>query len=276
MKMELRSDNRNIADVSQSADRALAVLDLLGAGQELGVREIARELELAASIVQRMINTLCDRGYVERGPGGQKYRVGYRAFQVGRSYLAHGDLHAVSLPELRTMAERDQINAYLGVLRGGSVVYLEALQSKGPIAITSTQGSSASLHSTAFGKALLAELPDTEIAAILGSEPFQRLTPKTKTTLDEFMKEIQEVRRTGYAVSDEENIEGVFAAGAVVRDASGQAVASVSGAVPRHQLQSDGIDNLCHIVVGAAQRISRRLGASPVMLRTSRSAPQLS
>jgi len=279
MEMEHRSDNRNRPAAerngSQSADRALAVLDLLGdAGQELGVREIARELALAPSIVQRMIKTLSDRGYVERGPGGQKYRVGYRAFQVGRSYLADSDLHAASLPELRTMAERDQINAYLGVLRGGSIVYLEALQSKGPIAITSTPGSSAPLHSTAFGKALLAELPDAEIAGALGPEPFQRLTPKTKTTLREFMQEVEEIRRSGYAISDEENIEGVFAVGAVIRDTSGQAVASISGAVPRHQLQSEGIHNLCRIVADAGQRISRRLGASPAMLRTPRAVPQ--
>lgn len=277
MKTELRADNRH-KDAgepggSQSADRALSVLDLLGdTGQELGVREIARTLDLAPSIVQRMIKTLCNRGYVERGTAGQKYRVGYRAFQVGRSYLAHSDLHAVSLPELRLMAERDQVNSYLGVLRGRAIVYLEALQSRGPIAIVSTPGSSAPLHSTAFGKALLAELPDQEVAAMLEPEPFARLTPKTKTTLDELMRELQEVRRTGFAVSDEENIEGVFAAGAVIRDASGYAVASLSGAVPRHQLQGDGIDSLCRTVTGAAQRISRRLGASPSMLRGPRLA----
>ena len=268
MKMEHRSDNRNstteTAGGSQSAGRTLAVLNVLAdAGQERGVREIARELGLAPSIVQRLVQTLVEYGYVERAPDGQKYRIGYRAFQVGRSYLAQSDLHALSLPELRALAERDQINAYLGVLRDRSVVYLEAIQSSGPIAIVSRPGSRASLHSTAFGKALLAELSDEEVAELLGPEPFCRLTAKTKVTLDAFMEELREVRQKGFAISDEENIDNVFAAGAVIRDASGRAIASVSGAVPRHQLSGGGIEKLCEVIVGAAERISRRLGAAP-------------
>lgn len=76
------------------------------------------------------------------------------------------------------------------------------------------------------------------------------------------------MRRLGYAVSDEENIENVFAVGAVVRDSSGRAVASVSGAVQRHQLRKSDIERLCGVVVNAAERISRRLGAPPDRSKT--------
>lgn len=261
---------------SQSTARALSVLDRLAeVSHELGVREIARQLALAPSIVQRLLHTLAERGYVERAADGQKYRIGYRAFQVGRRYLAHGDLHAASLPELRAMAERDRVNAYLGVLRDGTVVYLESVQSSGPIAIVSHPGSSAYLHSTAFGKVLLAERSDEDIAALLGPEPFVRLTKKTRTTLAAVMKDIREVRRTGCAFSDEENIENVFAAGAVIRDASGEAIGALSGALPRHELNAAGIQKLADIVRGAADRISRRLGAAPPTMRPARTRQML-
>ncbi len=280
MKVKRRSDNRNTSKPtysgSQSAARALAVLDCLGEGsRDLGVREIARQLALAPSIVQRLLQTLAERGYVERATDGQKYRIGYRAFQVGRRYLAHGDLHAASLPELRAMAERDRVNAYLGVLRDRSIVYLEAIQSSGPIAIVSHPGSSAYLHSTAFGKALLAQRSDEEIAALLGPEPFVRLTKKTRTTLAAVMKDIREVRRSGTAFSDEENIENVFSAGAVIRDASGAAIGALSGALPRHELNAAGIQKLEGIVRGAAERISRRLGAAPPPLAQTNARPVL-
>ncbi|HEU5068215.1 MAG TPA: IclR family transcriptional regulator [Sphingomicrobium sp.] len=252
-----------VPTVSQSAARVLSILNALSEAPELGVRDIARRLSLAPSVVQRLLHTLGEYGYVERATDGQKYRLGYRIFQVGQRYLQQTDLHAVSLPELRLMAERHQINAYLGVMRDESVVYLEALQSRGPIAITSSPGARAHLHSTAFGKALLAELDDGEVARLLGKEPFRRLTAKTKVRLKPLLQELRDVRRLGYAVSDEENIENVFAAGAAVRDSSGQAVASVSGAVPRHQLKKPDIERLCGIVIGAAERISRRLGGAP-------------
>jgi DNA-binding IclR family transcriptional regulator len=213
--------------------------------------------------VQRLIGTLLEFGYIERAADTQKYRIGYRAFQVARSYLAQNDLHTASLPELRDLAERHHVNAYLGVLRDHTVVYLEALQSRGPIAIISTPGSQAHLHSTAFGKVLLAELQDAEAVAMLGPEPLLKLTAKTKTRLRPLLKELHEVRRLGYAVSDEENLDNVFAVGAVVRDVSGKAVAAISGAVPRNKMNRMDVDNLCRLITAAAERISRRLGASP-------------
>lgn len=268
MKSERRSDNRHKPEpdraTSQSVARALSVLDLLAdSGEDVGVREVARRLALAPSIAQRLLATLAASGYVEHSPDGQKYRVGYRAFQVGRSFLAKTDLRGASLPELRAMAERDKVNAYLGVRRDQVMVYIEALQSTGPIAITSSPGSRGALHSTAFGKALLAELDDEEVREILGPPPYRALTTKTKTTLTEILKDLREVRRLGYAVSDQENLANVFAAGAVIRDAGGQAIAAISGAVPRSQLQGAGRDQLCGIVTDAADRISRRLGAVP-------------
>ena len=275
MKEERRADNRDKTGpdraISQSVTRALAVLDLLAdAGEDIGVREVARRLSIAPSIAQRLLATLEAGGYVEDASDGMRYRIGYRAFQVGRMFLAKNDLRGSSLPELREMAERDQINAYLGVMRDGAMVYLEALQSTGPIAITSAPGSRGALHSTAFGKALLAELTDDEVRRMLGPEPYRALTAKTRTTFGSLQKELSEARRLGYAVSDQENLDAIYAVGAVIRDASGQAVAGISGAVPHSQLQSKDREKLRDIVTTAAERISRRLGAAPAHLRRTR------
>jgi len=278
MQTEQRSDNRNnraSSAGSQSAARALAVLDLLADSSEpMGVREIARRLGLGASIVQRLVTTLSDFGYVERAPDGQKYRIGYRAFLVGHSFVARSDLYAATSPELRLMADRDQINAYFGVLREGAVVYLDALQSKGPIAIVSEPGTRACLHSTAFGKALLADFDADAVASLLGLEPYRALTPKTKVTLASLMDDVRCLRELGYVISDEENMANVFSVGAPLRDRTGQVVAAISGAVPRNLLTDESLRFLIERVKTAAERISRRLGASPSMLAPGAGAEQ--
>src|SRR6185312_8049441 len=72
---------------SQSLERGLDVLEIVEAeGSEIGVREIARRLELSPTIVQRMVTSLARRGYVDRDAETARYRLGYRALALG----AHG------------------------------------------------------------------------------------------------------------------------------------------------------------------------------------------
>ena len=71
----------------------------------------------------------------------------------------------------------------------------------------------------------------------------------------------------GYALSDEENLVGVYAIGAPVRDASGATVAAISGALARHELSRAKLPGLCRLVREAAERISMRLGAAPAALQ---------
>ena len=69
---------------SQSLERGLAVLELLdGSETPLGVRELARRLALGPAIVQRLLNTLGSRGYVEQAAETRRYRIGPRALGLG-------------------------------------------------------------------------------------------------------------------------------------------------------------------------------------------------
>ena len=94
---------------SQSVARALNVLELLSGNGSLGVREIARRMEISPTIVHRLISTLASTGYVEQAPDTHKYRIGYRAFRIGCSFLSQNDLDRVFmgfmlpyLPEFRS------------------------------------------------------------------------------------------------------------------------------------------------------------------------------
>src|SRR5215217_8084276 len=93
--------------------------------------------------------------------------IRYRAFQVGNAFAARNTLMSAVMPELYGLADQ-HVTGFLGVLRDRSVVYLATVQSEGPIAITHRPGSQAHLHSTAMGKALLAEMTTTGLASCWG------------------------------------------------------------------------------------------------------------
>lgn len=249
---------------NQSVTRALGILNLLaGVSEPLGVREIARRMRLPPSNIQRLVKTLAKAGYLEQADATLRYTIGYRAFQVGNAFVAQNSLFSAVMPELYGLAD-NHITGFLGVLRDRSVVYLATVQSEGPIAITHRPGSQTHLHSTAMGKALLAEMPDDEVRRLLGEGPLPRVTSRTKESLASLLAELRNVRRAGFATSDEENRQGFFSAGAVVRDARGSAVAVVSGAVPTSMLKAPDRTRICRLVAAAAQNASRKLGAADI------------
>jgi DNA-binding IclR family transcriptional regulator len=255
---------------NQSVTRALAILNLLATASEpLGVREIARRLRLPPSNIQRLVKTLAKAGFLEQIELTSRYMIGYRAFQVGNAFVAQNSLFSAVMPELYGLAE-EGITGFLGVLRDRSVVYLATVQSEGPIAIKHRPGSETYLHSTAMGKALLAEMPEDGIRRLLGDGPLPRLTSRTRVTLASLLADLGAIRRNGFATSDEENRQGFFSAGAVVRDAMGAVVGVISGAVPTAGLKAQDRTKICRLVVDAAQNSSRKLGAANLRRSGSR------
>lgn len=247
---------------NQSLARALAILESFSPeATELGVRELSRLLHLDKSIVHRLARTLTMHGFLEQNPQTLRYRIGPRVFQVGQQYAPAARLTEAALPILRSLAHEHQLNTYLGVLQQDTVLYLVALQSTGPIAIRATPGSRARLHSTALGKVLLAAETDALAARLLGPGPLARLTPATLVEPGAVLAQLAEVRQRGFAISDEENLPGVFAVGAPVRDRTGQVAAAISGASPRWLTPDGRVPELARLVLGAAAAISRALGA---------------
>jgi len=261
-----RLDNRDTVP-NQSLARGLVILESFSdEAAELGVRELSRLLGLDKSVVHRLARTLAGRGFLEQNPETLRYRIGPRVFQVGQQYAPAARLTGAAQPVLRSLARQHQLNTYLGVLQQGAVLYLLALQSSGPIAIRATPGSRARLHSTALGKVLLAAESDEGAARLLGPDPLTRLTPGTLVEPSAVLAQLPEVRRLGYAISDEENLPGVFAVGAPVRDRSGHVTAAISGASPRWLTPDARVPELARTVLEAAAGISRDLGAPAIDL----------
>ncbi|MBI1963746.1 MAG: IclR family transcriptional regulator [Candidatus Rokubacteria bacterium] len=266
------TQNRKKPQRNQSLERGLAVLEAFGPPRaEIGIRELGRLLGLNKSIVHRLARTLTERGFLEQNPETLRYAVGPRAFEVGQRYsLASGPAEA-ALPVLQRLADHSQLNAYLGVLRGPTVVYLLTLQSSGPIVIRAKPGSPAHVHSTALGKVLLAAHRDP--AALLGTKPLPRLTPSTVTDPARVLAEVKTVRAQGHAISDEENLPGVWAVGAPVVDRTGKVVAAISGACPRYQVTKARVPEIVGAVRAAALQISKSLGAPAALSRQPVATP---
>ena len=246
---------------SLSLERGLSVLEALkDADEPIGVREIGRRVDLSPAAVQRLLNTLADRGYVEQTSDTRRYRVGYGILELGSHVLRKNGLLELAEPELQALAAVGFFNAFLGVRRGSRGLYLRAVQSSSPVVIRSTPGESMPLHSTALGKALLLGLPDNAVLELLGQSELNKLTARTVTKPATLISQLKTAGRTGYTTALDENILGVISVGAPIRDATGSVIAAISIAYPRAIGPQIEIADMGERVMAAATRISTSLG----------------
>lgn len=257
-------DKPGPAGTNQSLARGLLILrKVADAEGELGVREIARQLDIDRSIVSRLVNTLAAHGFLEQNPVTRRYTIGPYAFQVGRknSHISH--LYKAAYDELFQMAKNNGVNAYLGIRSRAEVLYVAAIQTEQTSVLQVNTGVRGHLHSTSLGKVLLAAMPDDALTELLDQLTLSRLTPYTVTLPEELLAQVRYVRKCGYAVADEENLIDIISVGAPVRDASGKVVAAVSSAVHKDGRPEGFLESLIRITERAAGIISIRLGALP-------------
>jgi DNA-binding IclR family transcriptional regulator len=246
---------------SQSLERGLDILEMIEAESgDIGVRELARRLELSPTIVQRLVSSLAVRGYIEKNLETSRYRLGHRSMILGASGERGVDYAATARRELDRLAHEHHLNGFVAVLRGGRAIYLLAVQAESPVAIRVSLGSEMPLHSTAAGKVLLASLDDGEARKLLGRAKLAAITPHTITDPAALIASLAKVRRQGYATVVEENIPGVLSVGAPITDRGGNVVAALSVAFPKYLESGLTLQGSIPLVTAAALRISRALG----------------
>jgi IclR family KDG regulon transcriptional repressor len=249
-------------DIIHSVDHTFDVLEAFRADEpELGVTQLAKMLNLHKNNVFRILATLENRGYVEQNPKTGNYKLGLKAFEAGQSYLRHTSLLSVSHSEMEALTMDLKENAYLAVLRGDYVFYLDEAIAEQTIQVISRLGTRAAPHCTATGKVFLAYIDPVNLEEILSSRPLERMTPNTITDRDKLMEEIRKVVANGFAMDDEEWSLGLRCLAAPILDYYGKIQGTLSVSGPADRLTDKRIrDQITPAVMDHAREISRKMG----------------
>ncbi|MET0801900.1 MAG: IclR family transcriptional regulator [Actinomycetota bacterium] len=239
--------------------RALRALELISEHGELGVTELGRKLGVHKATASRLIATLAERGFVERDPISEKYRLGFGLISLAGAAVGGNDLVRAARPILDDLAERTRETVNLGVLSGESVVYIDQVTGTRSIVSVSWVGQRTPLHCTSNGKVLLAWAGDAERDRLLRA-PMARLTPRTITDVKKLRAQLSEVRARGYSQTLEELEEGLNAVAAPVRGMAGDLVAALSVSGPAFRMRAVDLPRIGKVTADAALAVSKRLG----------------
>lgn len=190
---------------NRSVERVVSMLNALQESQDpMSLVEIHRSIRMAKATAFRYLWTLEKHRYVERDGEG-RYRLG-----LGFVGMQSRDLEVLqdrARPWLERLRDETRETTSLGVLDGAAVRYVDVAESPRNVRMVSDRGSREPLYCTALGKAIAAQLPLTQVAELLEQVDLKPRTGNTITSSDQFLTELDDVRRQGYAVDDCEKEE---------------------------------------------------------------------
>ena len=240
--------------------KALGLLVLLGdEPRGASAAELSRRAELPFSTTYRLLGSLTRDGFVDYEPDGRRYHLGLRVFQLGQRVSNHHGFAGTALPILRRVTEKTGEATILSVRDGHHHLTVNKVDGPQTFRVTSDPGHLGALHTTSVGKALVAFAEDAERQRLVEELELEPLTEFSITDREAFRAEIEQVRRRGYAVMDEENELGMRAVAVPVFNAQGFAFASLATAVPVFRLSLENLVALVPALQEAASELSARL-----------------
>jgi IclR family pca regulon transcriptional regulator len=221
----------------ESLSRGLSVLSALARSPvPLSLTELADQVGLSRSTMQRLTHTLLHLGHLDRDEETKKYRLGPRSLHFCFSVMKGLDLRKITLPYLERAAREIGETVNLAILDGAEILYVERIHVHQILNVNLQVGSRLPAHCTSLGKAILAFMPGKRLDAVLEKIALDPFTPQTITAKAGLRGELKRVRLQGFAANDEELVTGLRSVAAPVRNFAGEVIAAVNVAVPSERV----------------------------------------
>jgi DNA-binding IclR family transcriptional regulator len=241
--------------------KAAAVIDLLAEyDNPMSLTALSGELGIAKSTLHGILATLNSIGYVSKDPESGDYRLGLHLFELGNAISRKLDERRIAGPYMEALAKKTGETVHLAVIEDGEVLYLNKHESNHSIRIITESGLKLPVHCSGLGKALLSGRTDEEIVSMLEKKGMAKYTETTITDAGEFLKEIGEVRRKGYASDRQEFMIGLRCVAAPIRNINGKVVCAISISGPISRMTGDVLEAKRVPLMKAARAISAKLG----------------
>lgn len=246
----------------QAVENAIDVLEQFeGEKAELGITELSRNLSLHKNNIFRLLATLESRGYIEQNRNNEHYRLGIRALELGKAFLSHTGLIKVAIDLLEELCHQVNETTYLGIMREDQIFYIEDAESTQALRVSSRVGTRLTPLCTAIGKVMLAFFNEDDRDRVIKNNTFERFTDCTIMDLETFSKELEKVRKLGYAVDRGEKDLGVNCVAGPVYNYNDEIVAGISMSGPSTRLTDQAIEEFyAPRILECCRKVSTAIG----------------
>jgi IclR family pca regulon transcriptional regulator len=220
------------------------------------ISQISERTLLARPTVLRLLLTLEELRYVRSQDN--LYSLTPKVVDLGMAYVSALGLYGVAKPHMENLSLEVDQTVSLAELDGSDIVYTARVEVPKIVSVGVTVGARLPSASTALGRILLADVPDTELMDILRTPTMSMFIPRTHFTAEEIRPRLQLVREQGWAESDEDLQYGVQAIAAPIRGDDGRVVAAIGVGTHTSEISKEIVrERYLPLLLSTAQEIEK-------------------
>ena len=238
-----------------SVDNALRLLMLFKKHNRLRVSDAAAELGVARSTAHRLLAMLEFHDFVAQDATTRLYVAGAALTDIGLAIVRDMDIRTIARPTMDRLSREVGETVHLLILRGSDALFIESVETTNVLRVGTRVGMALPAYATAGGKVMLAQMSREELRAIYPRERLERITKRTVTSRATLLKELDRVKKRGYAINTGESEADIAAVAAAIIDRHGQLRASLAIAAPMARVNDVRLRRLSADVVQGAREI---------------------
>ena len=236
---------------------SLEIVDMIKELDGAKFAEVARQIDRPKSTVYSHLNTLVHCGYLVKTDG--EYHVSHKYLHIGEYVRNRHDGYSLAKESVHRLAVEANKLVDFTVEESGRLITIHA-EDRGAEERTFQVGRYYYLHTTAAGKAILAERSDSFVEEVLDEHGLPKLTDNTITERSVLYDELATYRDQGYAVNDQEFVNGLRSVGTVLRDGDGEIVGALSIGGPLYHNDMEYLhEELSEILLEEASRFQQKM-----------------
>jgi IclR family pca regulon transcriptional regulator len=249
-------------------ERGLSVLRAFGRDNpQMTLSEVAELTKLSPAAARRCLNTLVKLGYVAKHR--RQFLLRPEVMSFASAYLDSMSLGELVRPHLQAVRDETGDSSSLAVLSGYDILYLVHVSTNRMVRLAAGIGTRFPAYATSLGRAMLAFESEEVRAHYLNTCNFVPFTEHTITSKAELRRMLSEVRKNGYAATQDELDYGLISIAVPILDESGRSLAAINCSTSTSRVRKeDLVRTRLPVLQSAARHIEAALRRQPYLLRS--------
>lgn len=240
--------------------RVLSILSTIVASESpLSPTDIAEILQIPKASAHRLCATLEEQGYLEASLNGRGLQAGNHLHKLALDVLASAPLQVQRRAILKGLSEQIGETCNIAIPDGLEMIYFDRAETHWPVRVNLQVGSRVPAYATAGGKMYLSTLKPCSLDTIIDNTHLSQHTSNTMVDKQALISELRLTAQRGYALDNEEYIDGMVALAVPVKNAAGRLYATLSFHAPCMRVPFSAVSDFLPQLKVASQQLSRLL-----------------